>query len=196
MKKLAMICVALTMAASAAQLTAQPAAVSANGVIGMQGPASGTAAPAQVFDKQLSGFEKEFVSLAEAMPADKYNFAPTNGEFKGVRDFGSQAKHVAQANAAYAAAIMGKKPDPNFLKDAKTKDEIVAGLKKSFEEAHAAVATVTPQNAFEEVPPPFGKNPVTRAGLAAQIVQHGFDHYGQMVEYLRMNGQVPPASQR
>lgn len=152
--------------------------------------------PAKVFDNQLSGFEKEMVPLAEAMPADKYTFAPTNGKFDGVRNFGEQVRHVAQANALYAATIMGTKPDATFLKDAKTKDELVAGLKKSFEDAHAAIATITPQNAFDAIPPAFGKNPTTRAGMAAQIVQHGFDHFGQMVEYLRMNGMVPPSSQR
>ena len=40
----------------------------------------------------------EVVGAAEAMPADKYDFVPTTGEFKGVRTFGQQVKHLAQAN--------------------------------------------------------------------------------------------------
>ena len=51
--------------------------------------------PAKVFDRQLTSTEKEVVSLVEAMPADKFSFAPTNGEFKGVRTFAQEAKHIA-----------------------------------------------------------------------------------------------------
>jgi len=62
-------------------------------------PAVGTpVAPAEAYGKLLSLMEKEFVSAAEAMPDDKFDFAPTAGEFKGVRSFGAQVKHVAQDN--------------------------------------------------------------------------------------------------
>src|SRR5580658_7042889 len=64
----------------------------------------------QVLDGSVSNVEREFVSATEAMPEDKFGFAPTNGEFKGVRNFGEQIKHVAAANFVYAAAILGEKP--------------------------------------------------------------------------------------
>ena len=73
----------------------------------------------------------------------------------------------------------------------KSKDEIVAALVASFEFSHKAFATLTAQNAFETI-----KNDDTRASLAAGLIAHGFDHYGQLVEYLRMNGIVPPASRK
>src|SRR5271167_3735369 len=64
---------------------------------------------ASVLDKQLSGTEKTVVPAAEAMPEDKYDFAPTQGEFKGVRTFAAEVKHMAVANYALGAAILGEK---------------------------------------------------------------------------------------
>ena len=52
----------------------------------------------QVLDGGIKTVEGEFVPAAEAMPEDKYDFAPSNGDFKGVRTFGGQVKHVAEAN--------------------------------------------------------------------------------------------------
>jgi len=69
----------------------------------------------------------------------------------------------------------------------------VAALAGSFAFAHKAIATLTPGNAFEVVKLPE-PGMWTRGTLAAFGVAHAFDHYGQMVEYLRMNGIVPPAS--
>ena len=61
---------------------------------------------AQVLDHSIAGVENEFVPAAEAMPEDKYSFAPTNGEFKGVRTFAQQVKHVATVNYMVGAAIL------------------------------------------------------------------------------------------
>jgi len=153
-------------------------------------PAVGTqVAPAQVFGQVLSGWEREFVSLAEAMPEDKYNYAPAQGEFKGVRTFAEQVKHVAEANDHYFADPAKPAADNGAaIEKLKTKAEIVAALKDSFAEAHAYVNAITPENAF--VMTAHG----TRAGTTAFAIAHMMDHYGQIVEYLRMNGMVPPAS--
>ena len=155
-------------------------------------PAVGTKmSPAQTYDKLLSGMEKEFVGAAEAMPEDKYDFAPaaTMGEFKGVRTFGDQVKHVAEANGFFfhdpSKPMVDNKADFEKLK---TKAEIVQALKDSFTQAHAYVAAITPENAFVMT------SNGTRGGMATFGIAHMMDHYGQMVEYLRMNGIVPPAS--
>jgi DinB superfamily len=151
----------------------------------------------QVLNGSLSQVEGEFVPAAEAMPEDKYSFAPTNGEFKGVRTFGEQIKHVAAVNFLVGASILGEKPKdggehgPDSIK---TKAEIVQYLKDSFAYMHKAVETINDKNATGEVKSPFGEGSFTRLGLATLIVGHCFDHYGQMVEYLRMNGIIPPAS--
>jgi hypothetical protein len=158
--------------------------------------------PADVANNQVSGLESEFVSLAEAMPDDKYNFAPTNGEFKGVRTFGEQMRHVAAVNYILGATILGEKIPVDLGKsengpDLKTKAEIVKFVKDSFAYIHKAFASINNSNAYGEVENPFGgKNKPTRMGLAILTVGHGFDHYGQSVVYLRMNGIIPPASRR
>jgi uncharacterized damage-inducible protein DinB len=151
-----------------------------------------------VMDRALSGVEREFVSAAEAMPDDKYSFAPTAGEFKGVRTFAQQIKHVAAVNYMVFSAILGEKaPDtggengPDALK---TKAEIVKYLKESFVLGHRAMAAITQENLVEPIPSPFGEGKTTRLGMGTLIVSHCFDHYGQMAVYLRMNGIVPPAS--
>lgn len=154
-------------------------------------PAVGTAMPpAQVYNKLMSGMEGEFVSAAEAMPEDKYDFAPpaSAGEFKGVRSFADQVKHVAGSNYYFFADEATAKAKEEAIDKLKTKAEIVAALKASFADAHAAISGMTAENAF--VMTDHG----TRAGMAAFCIAHMMDHYGQIVEYLRMNGIVPPAS--
>jgi hypothetical protein len=152
-----------------------------------------------MFDKQLSSVEREFVSLAEAMPADKYSFAPTQGEFKGVRTFAQQVKHVAATNYGVASMVLGEKPPVDIGKDEKgpdsmtSKDEIVKFLKGSFAYCHKAEATLTKDNLTDMID--MGEGQKAARGYFANIpIWHSFDHYGQMVEYARMNGIVPPAS--
>jgi uncharacterized damage-inducible protein DinB len=159
----------------------------------MSAAPAATTTPAQVVDQLLSMVEEEMVPLVEAMPADKFNFAPTNGEFKGVRTFGQQVQHVTIANYyMFGAAASIQPPDRQTFKDMKTKEQLVQGLKDSFAFGHRAIATLTTQNAMETVKPVDGIS--TRGGIMAFAIIHMNDHFGQMVEYLRMNGIVPPSS--
>jgi len=153
----------------------------------------------QLLDRGVSNFEREFVPAAEAMPEDKFDFAPTNGEFKGVRTFAQQIKHVAAVNYELAAAILEEKPPADVNDEAgpaavTTKADVLKYLKDSFAYVHKAIATINEKNVTETVKSPFGEGSVSRLGLAMSVTAHGFDHYGQMVVYLRMNGIVPPAS--
>ncbi len=153
----------------------------------------------EVIDRQLSNVEHEFVPAVEAMPADKFDFAPTNGEFKGVRTFGHQALHVATTNYQVSASLLGEKSpvtvkdDEDGPADIKTKDQIVKYVKDSFAYAHKAVATLNEKNLVEMINGPFGGKSA-RMSSANLMLWHSMDHYGQMVEYLRMNGIIPPAS--
>jgi uncharacterized damage-inducible protein DinB len=155
--------------------------------------AGAQATPGPAFAKLFSGQEGEVVAAAEAMPADKYSFAPTSGDFKGVRTFAQEVTHIAEAQYFFFGGF-GIKPtiDPQTITKLTSKEEIVAALKGSYDFARQAVATITPENAFEEMKEVDGAN--TRATIAAVGLAHTNDHYGQMVEYLRMNGIVPPAS--
>jgi uncharacterized damage-inducible protein DinB len=153
----------------------------------------------KVLDSRVAAVEGEFVPAAEAMPEDKYSYAPTNGEFKGVRTFAQQAKHVAAVNFIIGAAILGEKPPldtggENGPDSVSSKADIVKFLKDSFVYLHKAVGSVNENNMTESVKSPFGGGSTTRLGLSVMVIGHGFDHYGQMVEYLRSNGIVPPAS--
>jgi uncharacterized damage-inducible protein DinB len=156
----------------------------------------------QVLDHYVSGTEHEFVSAAEAMPEDKYSFAPTNGEFKGVRNFGEEVKHVATTNYILGAAILGEKPpveagkQENGPDSIKTKAEILKYLNDSYAYLHKALATVNQENLVEPIKSPWGDGTTTRFAIALIAAGHPWDHYGQMVEYLRMNGIIPPASRR
>ena len=159
----------------------------------MSAAPAATTTPAQVVDQLLSIVEGEMVPLVEAMPADKFDFAPTNGNFKGVRTFGQQVQHVIMANYyMFGAASSLQMPDRQTFKAMKTKAQLVQGLKDSFAFGHRAIATLTTQNAMEAVKPVDGIS--TRGGIMAFAIIHMNDHFGQMVEYLRMNGIVPPSS--
>jgi len=154
---------------------------------------------AQVLDRSVTGVENEFVPAADAMPDDKYSFVPSNGEFKGVRSFAQQVKHVATVNYMVGAAILEEKPPidlggENGPDSVKTKADIVKFLKDSFAYVHKAVGTINDGNLLNPIKSPFGEGMTTRLGMATLIVGHCFDHYGQMVEYLRMNSIIPPAS--
>jgi uncharacterized damage-inducible protein DinB len=155
--------------------------------------------PASVLDRGLSGVEQEFVSAAEAMPENQYNYAPTQGNFKGVRTFAQQVKHVAAVNYLVFGSILGEKPpvdtgNENGPDTVKSKADIVKFLKDSFAYGHKAVGSITEANLVESIKNPFGEGQATRLGMATLIIGHCFDHYGQMVEYLRSNSIVPPAS--
>ena len=151
--------------------------------------------PSEVYGGLLKRLSEEVVGAAEAMPADKYDFAPTAGKFDGVRTFGAQVQHLAEANYFFFSGFgLSGAPDDAKLKALKSKDDLVQALKDSFAFAQKGIDTMTPQNAFMTVG--SGKMQMTRAGWATLTLAHSMDHYGQMVEYLRMNGIVPPASQK
>lgn len=157
---------------------------------------------ATVVERQVSSYERNVVGVAEAMPEDKYNFTPAslnipNAAFKDVRTFAQLIKHTAAANYFFWSAVTGEKPPesikgPNGPDELKSKAEIIQFLKDSFAAGHRAAKILTPENAFEQVQFLQFKGP--RLFMATNAVIHCADEYGQMVEYLRMNGVVPPAS--
>jgi len=143
--------------------------------------------------------EGSLLGLAEAMPEDKYSFVPTAGKFEDVRSFGEQVKHVACAQFAFFNEFEGKQLPADCEKGghdpAKTKAELVKYLKDSFDYSNRVLATLTAKNALERVEGRYG-GPNTRLGISVIAVWHITDHYGQLVEYLRMNGLVPPMTQK
>jgi len=156
---------------------------------------------ASLVDRDISAVEKQLVEAAEAVPEDKFNFSPETlnipgSDYKGIRSFAAQVKHVAASNWYIWSPLTGEKlpeglgNDGNGPANLKTKTEIVKFLKDSFALGHRAAATLTTENMLQSP----GKSKSTRLHLAEFGVAHAYDHYGQMVEYLRMNGIIPPAT--
>jgi uncharacterized damage-inducible protein DinB len=187
-----------------ALLAATPAMAQQGAAMGGPAMSNKPATITSTLDLQLTIEEHEIEGAADAMPEDKYSFAPTNGEFKGVRTFAQEVKHIATINNRFFEAILGQTqatPGSQYEADngpdsVSTKAEIMQYLKDSFALGHKAIATINADNAFvalEKPATPFLRTPVATAIFACT---HAMDHYGQMVEYLRDNGIVPPASRQ
>lgn len=150
----------------------------------------------QVVDFWVTNTEELVVPAANAMPEAEYSFAPSNGEFSGVRTFAEQIKHLAAANYQLAAATLGEEPpagtDHEKAPDTvKTKAQIMDYLKGSFRSLHRAAAALSETNMDDPIPSKANR---TRLLMLIDAVAHSSNHYGQIMEYLRMNHIVPPAS--
>jgi hypothetical protein len=166
------------------------------------GPPATVASLDSVVDRQVGAIEKLILDVAEAMPESKYDFTPESlnlpgAEYKGVRTFALELKHVAASNYVLWGTVAGVKiPDNlhggNGPEEIKSKADIIKLLKGSFALGHQAAAALTSDNMLQTV----GSGKSTRLHFVTFGVAHAYDHYGQMVEYLRMNGVVPPASQK
>jgi hypothetical protein len=185
-------------------------AASAYTQVAKSSPPAGTSASSSTpptissaIDREISLVEKEVVDAAEAMPEDKFDFSPENlnlpgSDYKGVRTFGEQLKHIAASNYLIWSPITGEKP-PDTVNDGKGPDnmkakaDIIRYVKDSFAFGHKSVATLNSSNLVEPITSKSGRQ-TTRLFQATFAASHCFDHYGQMIEYLRMNGIVPPAS--
>ncbi|HEX4603220.1 MAG TPA: DinB family protein [Candidatus Angelobacter sp.] len=205
MKHLRTVCLLIVLsAATAAVSQGSNAPADKPATPAPQAQASPQPAPtvAGMIERQISASEKQVVEAAEAMPEDKFNFTPESlnipgSNYKGVRTFALEVKHIATANFLFWCALTGDPmpagiKGPNGPDELKTKAEIIKFLKDSYAMGHKAAATVTSENFMEQVTFRMGKAP--RIYLAMNGPSHANDHYGQMVEYLRMNGIVPPAS--
>jgi hypothetical protein len=154
----------------------------------------------KMYKDQLQLVEQDIVGLARAMPAEKYGFAPSGESFKNARTFGEQVRHVATLIYMTAAIVLDEKSpygpgkNDNGRDGIESKAQIIKYLEGSIAYARKAMASLSPKNQLDLLNTYFG--PMPRVAVAAGITYHSFDHYGQMVVYARMNGIVPPASQR
>jgi len=162
-------------------------------------PPNRDANAAAVLQDLISSTEKLVTNLANEMPEGTYNFAPTAGEFHGVRTLAKQLKHAAAVQYLVANSILGEPVTAEMAEErgpdsARSKAEVLSYVAGSFAALHRAAATVDDANAFASIKGVFGSMPATWAGLIASALTHSSNHYGQMVEYARMNGIVPPES--
>jgi hypothetical protein len=153
-------------------------------------------------DREVTTIENLVIGAAEAMPEADFNFSPETlkiqkSDYQGVRNFATQLKHIGASNYFLWSPVTGDKlPDDlgngNGPEKLKSKAEIIQFVKDSFALGHKVAASLTPENMLQV---PSGSKSC-RLYLATFGVAHAYDHYGQMVEYLRMNGIVPPASRQ
>ncbi len=140
--------------------------------------------------------KQDFIALAESMPEDKWSFKPTEGAFSGARTFAEQIKHVACANEAWAKKLRQEEPphrcDTGGPNPAKTKAELMRYLRDSFAALDAGIAATNTENLLSTLRGPYAGD--NRLEVVTSALWHVSDHYGQLVEYLRLNGIVPPGS--
>jgi hypothetical protein len=156
----------------------------------------------QIITFTLEIEEQRVLGIAQVMPAEKFSFAPTAGAFKGVRTFAEQLKHIAADNYLLGAGILGEEPPVDVgsgesgSREVHTKDEVIAYVKNSFAYMRRAALAIDDGNT--PIPTPdishWPPGTATRLGLAIEDCVHTWDHYGQLVEYLRMNNIIPPGS--
>jgi len=130
--------------------------------------------------------------LANEMPEEKYGYTSTPPQ----RDFGQQVLHVANANLINLRFLRGKAAAPAIDRNAKAKADVVKAMDDSFDYGTALIRELTDQSLTETVETNAFLGPSSRARVLWFLLGHSWDIYGQMVVYLRLNGGVPPASQR
>jgi hypothetical protein len=175
---------------------------SAAGLLGQTPRPTAPSALSGAIDAEVTSQEKTFLDEVEAMPENRFDFSPeslavSGSALTGVRTFAQQVRHVAADNFAIWAPLTGQAEPaglnaPNGPADMKSRAAILKFLRDSFAYAHRAVLGLTPDNALGLVE--FRGRKVTRMSLVILALTHISDHYGQLAEYLRLSGVVPPAS--
>ena len=139
--------------------------------------------------KDWAGQKALLVSLANAMPEDKYGFKPTPAQ----RSFGEHVMHIAEVNMMLTKAIGGKTPEPAVNLKATTKADMIKAMSDAFDYGAKVIAEFNNTTIQETIQAPF-MGPSTRARIMFFLNGHTQDTYGQMAVYLRLNGLTPPAS--
>ena len=133
---------------------------------------------------------KGYITKAAAqVPEDKYKFQAT----KEVRTMAALFGHIAESNGGICATASGLKPVAVGAEKLATKAELQKALADSFAFCDKAFATITAANMNESVTL-FGQLKLSRLGAMAFNNSHDFEHYGNIVTYMRLNGMVPPSS--
>lgn len=162
---------------------------------GQQAPAP-TATPAPPksgfraeFLHDLDDVQKKIVSLADAMPAEKYNWRPA----PGVRSVSEVYMHIAGGNYFLASFVGMKMPsDTTKLEKITEKPRVLEELRRSFDHLRTAALLATDAD-LEKSIKMFGSDTTERAAFVTAL-NHLHEHLGQAIAYARMNGVVPPWS--
>ena len=143
--------------------------------------------------KDWTGLKETMHTIAAEMPADKYSYKPTPAQ----QTFGERTVHVATTNVYFLSLLGGTATKPTIDPKATGKDAALKALDDSFDYGAAILKQQTDQSLLQSVASaPKFMGPSSRARIIAFLAGHTWDIYGQMAVYLRLNGHVPPASQK
>jgi uncharacterized damage-inducible protein DinB len=135
---------------------------------------------------------RQITQIADAMPEDKWAFKATPAQ----RSYGEQVMHIVTTDVSFMGALGGKTPAPMINTKATSKADVMAALKQSFAYGEAVLKEFSDAQLQERVPGMFMGPTASRLRLIYFDMGHSQDIYGQMAVYLRLNGIVPPASNR
>jgi len=139
------------------------------------------------------GLKDSMHKIAAEMPADKYGFKPTPAQ----QSFGERTVHVATTNVYFLSLLGGTATKPAIDSKLTTREAALKALDDSFDYGAAILKAQTDQTLLQSVASaPKFMGPSSRARLVAFLTGHTWDIYGQLAVYLRLNGLVPPASQK
>jgi len=136
--------------------------------------------------------QKNLVAAVEEMPADKFDFHPTEKQVT----FGHLVLHILESNN-YLCSKIGDLPEVKAavpLKESDGKDKLVPALQASFEFCATALDKVDDSKLGDEVEQ-YGGHKGTRAFALIALTNDWADHYGSAAMYLRLNGLLPPTAQ-
>jgi len=140
---------------------------------------------------QLTRAAKNTIGAAEAMPADKYGFKPTEAQVP----FGHWVSHATGANYRFCSKLTGATAPEAGVKETDPKDKLVEALKKSFDYCSAQLPKLQDSQLGEEVAV-FGDHKMTKGAAVLELSADWADHYSQMATYLRLNGLLPPTAKK
>ena len=156
-------------------------------------PPKPAVSPSQALLDSWNDIGRKLTAMAEDFPEDKYDFKPTPAQ----RSFAEQLLHAAGANYFFTNPATGKKmpagEDPKRA-DYKTKADVAAFVKRSFEDGAAAIKTKGDKGMSDLLVDPFANQQTRVSDMAWGLIEHSGEHYGQLVGYYRTAGLVPPES--
>jgi uncharacterized damage-inducible protein DinB len=132
----------------------------------------------------------DILKSAEKMPESNYAFKPS----PDVRNFGAVLGHIVDSQAFFCSAALGQTKDSTVEKSVTTKAGLIAALKASFAYCDSAYDALTDAKGATMMK--FGKGERSMSGILNYNVAHNFEHYGNVVTYLRIKGFVPPSSEK
>lgn len=135
---------------------------------------------------------RKLIAMAEDFPEDKYDFKATPAQ----RSFAAQLLHAAGANYFFINPVKGLKPPADDPKrsDYQTKAQVVAFVRKSFEDGAALIKSKGDAGLNDLFVDPFANQQARFSDGAWGLIEHSGEHYGQLVVYYRVAGLVPPES--